>query len=248
MGTLYSPEPWPKEHTDSEGTVEAYQENGRWQNPWAKEKPSPIGFFWQAVTGQRRAVIPSQEELDKTLPVLEPVWNQTPANARMTWLGHASLLAEVDGHTILTDPIFSHRASMVQFAGPPRYRPAACTAKDLPKLSAVVISHTHYDHLDLQSVRDIATLQPECEFFVPCGLQGWMVGNTTATKDRVHEMTWWEERKLNNSAVKIVFTPANHWCKRTATDDNKVLWGSWAIIGSITSLSIIKLINCVTHK
>jgi len=168
------------------------------------------------------------------LPVTKPEWNKT-SNARMIWLGHASVLAEVDGHTILTDPIFSNRASAVKFAGPARYRPAACAIDDLPQLSAVVVSHNHYDHLDLNSVRDIAARQPDCEFFVPMGMQQWMVDNTVASKDRVHEMTWWEERRLNNSEVKVVFTPANHWCKRSASDDNKVLWGSWAVVGPSNS-------------
>lgn len=234
--TLYSPPPWPKEHTDKEGKVEAFKVDGRWQNPWSGLRPPPpLSFFMTMFTGiGDRSEVPSADKLDKTLPVVKPVWNDT-SNSRMTWLGHASVLAEVDGHTILTDPIFSYRASAVQFAGPARYRPAACAIDDLPQLSAVVVSHNHYDHLDLNSVRDIAARQPDCEFFVPMGMQQWMVDNTVASKDRVHEMTWWEERKLHNSEVKIVFTPANHWCKRSASDDNRVLWGSWAVIGPTNS-------------
>jgi len=141
------------------------------------------------------------------------------------------VLAEVDGAAILTDPVFSSRASLVQFAGPARYRPAACTVQDLPKLTAVVISHNHYDHLDLNSVIDIAKLQPECEFFVPKGLKSWMMSNTVAASKRVHEMLWWEEKNLTNSNIKIAFTPNNHWCKRSVNDDNEVLWGSWTVIG-----------------
>ena len=72
---------------------------------------------------------------------------------RATWIGHATVLAEIDGAKIITDPMFSQRCSPVQWAGPKRYRSPACSIQDLPEdLDAVVISHTHYDHLDLDSV------------------------------------------------------------------------------------------------
>jgi len=232
--SLFEPPPWPEKHRDQDGNILAYQENGRFQNPAMKDRPNPLAFFWSALTGKDESNIPSAAELDKTFPVIKPNWTDI-SNARMTWLGHASVLAEVDGKAVLTDPIFSNRASLVQFAGPARYRPAPCTISDLPDLDAVVISHNHYDHLDLNSVAEIARVQPNTEFFVPMGLKSWMESNTVADSGNIHEMTWWQERNLKDSDVKIVFTPANHWCKRSVNDDNKVLWGSWAVLGTNNS-------------
>jgi N-acyl-phosphatidylethanolamine-hydrolysing phospholipase D len=228
---LFEPPSWPEEHHDPDGKMLPFKVNGQYQNPAMKDRPNVLSFFWSALTGKDDSNIPSAEELDKTLPVRTPNWTNTISEARMTWLGHASVLAEVDGKAVLTDPIFSNRASAVQFAGPARYRYAPCKISDLPNLDAVVISHNHYDHLDLNSVAEIARIQPNTEFFVPMGLKSWMESNTVAASDNIHEMTWWQQRNLKDSDVKIVFTPANHWCKRSVSDDNKVLWGSWAVLG-----------------
>ena len=75
------------------------------------------------------------------------------SGVRHMWIGHASSLVQFDGVTVLTDPIFSERCSMVQFMGPKRYRPPPCTVEDLPKVDCVVISHNHYDHLDYNTVK-----------------------------------------------------------------------------------------------
>jgi len=233
--TLFEPPRWPEEHHDKDGKMLAYKEGGRFQNPAMKDRPSPLSFFWDIFAGKDDSNIPSSDELDNTLPVLTPNWTETISDARMTWLGHASVLAEVDDKAILTDPIFSSRASIVQFAGPARYRNAPCRIADLPTLDAVVISHNHYDHLDINSVAEIARIQPQTEFFVPMGLKSWMESNTVASPENIHELTWWQERNLKGSDVKIAFTPANHWCKRSVSDDNKTLWGSWAVIGSRNS-------------
>ena len=122
LGTWHPP-PWPSEHTDSEGRVLAYKERGRFQNPWMKGRPSVASFFLSWYTGPDESNIPSNAVLSETLPVKPPVFvepNWTVSSCRMTWLGHATTLAEVDGHAILTDPVFSARASAVQFVGPKR--------------------------------------------------------------------------------------------------------------------------------
>jgi len=235
----WSPPPWPSEHTDPEGRVLAFQDSGgRWQNPWMDGRPSVIRFFYDWFMGKDESEIPSQAKLDETLPVKSPRWvNETgysPSTARMTWLGHATVLVEIDGSTVLTDPVFSSRASMVQFAGPKRYREPACKVRDLPKITAVVVSHNHYDHLDLNSVRELVVAQPNISWFVPMGTAQWLVDNTGILQERVREMVWWEEAQLegeNGTNFTIVFTPSNHWCKRGVKDDNKMLWGSWAILG-----------------
>jgi len=231
---IWHPPPWPSQHTDSEGKVLAYKEGGKFQNPWMDGRPSVTSFFLSWFTGPDESNIPSPDKLKETLPLQPPVWlsgNYSLSSARVTWLGHATTLAEVDGATILTDPIFSARASAVQFAGPKRYTPPACSMEDLPRVDAVVVSHNHYDHLDLSSVSTLAEAQPNISWFVPHGMAQWLKDNTVVQGEKVHEMTWWQEEQLEGTDIKIVFTPANHWCKRSISDDNKMLWGSYAVIG-----------------
>ena len=113
-----------------------------------KDRPSPIRFFSSWFFGDDDSNIPPSRMLEETLPVKPPIWlseNFSANKARLTWLGHATVLAEIDNFTILTDPMFSERASLVQFAGPKRYRAPACKVSELPNITAVVISHNHYD-------------------------------------------------------------------------------------------------------
>ena len=147
---IWQPDPWPVKHTDADGKVQAFKESGRFQNPWMAGRPSVVRFFFSFFNRTDESDIPGNDELNKVLPVKPPVWlsdpNFTVSNARLTWLGHATTLAEIDGSAILTDPVFSAHASAVQFAGPKRYTAAACKVKDLPPLAAVLVSHNHYDY------------------------------------------------------------------------------------------------------
>jgi len=232
---IWQPPQWPAEHTDPQGRALPYKEGGRYQNPWMAGRPSVLSFFKFWLTGRDDSNIPSARVLEETLPVKPPVWlsqsdSFSPSDARLTWLGHASVLAEIDGFTILTDPQFSDRASLVQLAGPKRFTAPACKVSELPNITAVVISHNHYDHLDLNTVRKLAKLQPNIQWFVPFGMGEWLRENTEVRGETVRELSWWEEREVEGG-LRIAFTPANHWCKRGVGDDNKMLWGSWAILG-----------------
>ena len=169
--------------------------------------------------------------------MLKPYFVQKPELAgktgtgmRVTWLGHASVMVEMDELIFLTDPIFSQRASPTQLMGPKRFRGPPCTVEQLPKIDAVMISHTHYDHLDYNTVMSLnERFGSELRWFVPLGLLDWM---QRCGCENVIELDWWEENCVpGRDAVTFVFTPSQHWCKRTATDDNKVLWGSWSVLG-----------------
>lgn len=170
--------------------------------------------------------------MDITLPIIKPKFNAEPPaeGIRVTWLGHASLLVQFDGVTILTDPVFSQRASPIKIMGPKRYREPPCTLHELPPVDAVVISHNHYDHLDLDTVNGLnARFGSDLTWFVPLGLASWFYQTGVSN---VIELDWWQENCLpDKSQVSFVFTPAQHWSKRSLSDDNKSLWGSWSIIG-----------------
>ena len=127
--------------------------------------------------------------------------------------------------------VFSDRCFPVQWAGPKRYRPPACTIQELPKvIDAVVISHTHYDHLDRNSVLALnRKFGTNVLWFVPSGSKDWFE-HCGILSDSIHDMVWWQTVQMSNGTT-IVYTPGNHWSKRTLTDTNKALWGSWLVIG-----------------
>jgi N-acyl-phosphatidylethanolamine-hydrolysing phospholipase D len=198
-------------------------------------------FMTKVIFEKDNSGIPASEsDRDSALPVTKPYWTETGVQTfgldgvRATWLGHATVLAEVDGLSVLTDPVFSDRYSASQYLGPKRYRPPACTVGGLPDgLDAVVISHDHYDHLDINSVVQLhERYGNDLHWFVPVSIGKWLQTNVGVADANVHELTWWQEaRHPRKPEVSLVLTPSNHWCKRGLLDTNKNLWGSWAVIG-----------------
>lgn len=140
------------------------------------------------------------------------------------WLGHATLLLRKSGRYILTDPVFSERASPLRFYGPRRKTPPALALIQLPSLDAVLISHNHYDHLDLASIRLICRGFPEVRFFVPAGLGTWFRYHGIRY---VTELDWWESQRMGEFHFTAV--PARHWSMRTFWDRNRSLWCGWVI-------------------
>ncbi|MEM7134976.1 MAG: MBL fold metallo-hydrolase [Myxococcota bacterium] len=145
---------------------------------------------------------------------------------RVTWFGHSSMLIEVDGTRILTDPVWGPTASPFPYLGPKRWYAPPVPLADLPEVDAVVISHDHYDHLDyptFQAIKDWDT-----QFFVPLGvgahLEYWGV-----PADRIVELDWWERRQLG--PLEVVCTPARHASGREVFDQDATLWAGWAFLG-----------------
>ncbi len=135
-------------------------------------------------------------------------WQRTPQTGlRITWLGHSTMLMELDGVTVLTDPVFSERASPFQSLGPSRFHPAVVDIEALPTVDVVVISHDHYDHLDMESIKALA-MRPALRFVVPLGvgahLEAWGVD-----VERITELDWYEHTGVG--ALKLVSTPAQHF-------------------------------------
>ena len=140
------------------------------------------------------------------------------------WVGHSTFLIKKSGVTILTDPIFSERASPLKNFGPKRLIPPALQIKDIPKIDFVTISHNHYDHLDTRSLKEISALHSDAIFLVPSGDLRLLKKNKI---DNVYEFDWWESFKVKN--FEFTFTPVQHWSKRALFDRNKSLWGGWYI-------------------
>ncbi|CAM9450895.1 unnamed protein product [Phaeothamnion confervicola] len=147
---------------------------------------------------------------------------------RVTWVGHATLLVQVNGLTFLTDPVFSDRCSASQRVGPRRFRPPALSLADLPPIDAVLLSHNHYDHLDKESV-DALGNRPL--WLVPLGLKAWLHARGIT---HCLEVGWWDEVPLRGDRVKVrllaVALPAQHWSARTPWDRNRSLWCGWAVV------------------
>lgn len=141
----------------------------------------------------------------------------------VTWIGHATLLVQMDGVNVLTDPHFGEIASPVRFAGPRRLVPPGVRFEDLPTIHAAVISHDHWDHLDLPTVQRLSR-EHQTRFFVPLGLKAWL--QARGVRDVV-EMDWWEQQEFRG--VTFVCTPVQHSSGRWLHDQNSRLWSSWVV-------------------
>lgn len=142
-----------------------------------------------------------------------------------TWLGHSSLLINIDGYKILTDPVFEKRVSII---GPNRFgADLPVTIDQLPHLDAVIISHDHYDHLNKQSIRQLKTKTER--FVVPLAVGARLV-RWGISREQIVELDWWERYEFDDK-LKVTATPAQHFSGRGLTDRNKTLWASWVISG-----------------
>ncbi|GAA2841735.1 MBL fold metallo-hydrolase [Kitasatospora paracochleata] len=145
---------------------------------------------------------------------------------RLTWLGHATVLAELDGRRVLFDPVWSERCSPFPWTGPKRMHPMPMPLGELGPVDVVVISHDHYDHLDMDTVR--ALDHPGTFFAVPLGvgahLEHW--GIPTA---RIVELDWWESAEVAD--LTLTATPARHYCSRGPRTSTRYLWASWVVVG-----------------
>jgi N-acyl-phosphatidylethanolamine-hydrolysing phospholipase D len=147
-----------------------------------------------------------------------------PSVPTMTWIGHATVLVQMDGVTLLTDPTWSDRASPVSFAGPRRFVPPAIPIAALPRIDAVLVSHNHYDHLDLDTLRQLSARGTR--FFVPLRVAELLRDEGIGP---VEELDWWDARSLGDVQVHCV--PARHWSARSLTDRDETLWAGWAVVG-----------------
>ena len=147
----------------------------------------------------------------------------------VTWIGHSTVLMQMGGRNVLTDPIFARRASPLPFAGPKRLQPPGVKLHDLPRIDLVVISHNHYDHLNFASVR---TLSKQASgpptFVVPLGLDRWFRRNLRwLPVHHVRAFDWWDSAEL--VGLRVTLVPTHHWSARTPWNRNENLWGAWIV-------------------
>lgn len=145
---------------------------------------------------------------------------------RLTWMGHSSVLAEIDGHRVLFDPVWGDRCSPFAFAGPKRLHPVPLPLAALGPVDVVVISHDHYDHLDLPTIKALAST--DTVFAVPLGvgahLERWGV-----PASRLRELDWNESTEIGE--LRLTATPARHFCGRGLRNTQHTLWASWVVAG-----------------
>lgn len=150
---------------------------------------------------------------------------EKPLTSQVTWLGHSTFLIQHQGLTVLTDPVFSDRASPVSFAGPKRYTPVASRLSDLPPIDIVLISHNHYDHLDEASVKALGNAPI---YYVPSNLTPWFMA-AGIKPDRVVALRWWQQATLTSGEGVVTATPSQHWSARGLSDRNRTHWASWLL-------------------
>lgn len=165
------------------------------------------------------------------LPVTDPTesWGRPPESGlRCTWLGHSTVVLELAGRRILTDPVWGDRASPARHVGPKRFQRAPVPVSHLPPIDLVLLSHDHYDHLDYRTIRRFG--ETPVPFVAPLGvgahLEAW--GVDTA---RVTELDWWDDVQLFDGDLVITSTPAQHFSGRSPTTSNHTLWSSYVLEG-----------------
>ncbi|MFD3521617.1 MBL fold metallo-hydrolase [Streptomyces sp. NPDC058653] len=145
---------------------------------------------------------------------------------RLTWMGHSSVLAEIDGRRVLFDPVWGERCSPFSFAGPKRLHPVPVSLAALGPVDVVVISHDHYDHLDLPTIKGLASTNTV--FAVPLGV-GAHLEHWGVPASRLRELDWNETAEV--AGISFTATPARHFCGRGLRNQQHTLWASWAVAG-----------------
>jgi L-ascorbate metabolism protein UlaG (beta-lactamase superfamily) len=208
------------------GSVQPRDESGRFLN-LDGSRPVRMGAVlrwavWDRLAGNRR-VSPDRAPVPAVAPDLARLAAPPPpgAPARITWLGHASFLVQLDGASLLVDPVLGPRL----FGGIPRNVPPGIEVRDLPPIDAVLVTHNHYDHLDLATLRAV-----NAPVVAGLGLLPWFRDRGL----RAAELGWWQTTRVRG--VRVTFVPAHHWSRRGPFDTNATLWGGFVVEGAAATV------------
>jgi L-ascorbate metabolism protein UlaG (beta-lactamase superfamily) len=191
--------------------------------PGLRDPNTPMPSLGEFICGGERRVPTAP------LPSMNPLqtWKRPPGSGlRATWLGHSTVLLEMDGLRVLTDPVWGPRASPSRLLGPKRFQPMPVRLRAMPPIDLVVISHDHYDHLDYPTIRELA--KSDVPFVTSLGvgahLEAWGV-----LPERIVELDWWESYALPNAALVVTAAPSQHFSGRGLKDRNATLWSSMVL-------------------
>tara|TARA_A100001037_G_C15109333_1_gene618133 strand:- start:586 stop:1641 length:1056 start_codon:yes stop_codon:yes gene_type:complete len=196
--------------------------DGTFRNPEGSPQRDPNIKWSYKIFNEERKKIEINFPDDHVIPRNKVIKNleQNKNNDFIAWLGHATFLIKLGGTTIITDPLFSKNTGPL-FFGPKRYVDPAIELKDLPMIDLFLLTHNHYDHLDISTIRNFPS--KKAKVIVPLKLSKYF-----KKFEDVNELDWYEEIQINKD-LKITLLPAVHWSKRSLFDSNKTLWGSFLI-------------------
>ncbi|MDC1003229.1 MBL fold metallo-hydrolase [Candidatus Pelagibacter sp.] len=196
--------------------------DGTFRNPEGSPvRANDVNFSYRTFIKEKKKIditVPKDHVIDKK--IVKENLEKFKDDDYIAWIGHATFLIKLGETTIITDPVFSKNAGPLIF-GPKRYVEPAIQLKDIPKTDVFLLTHNHYDHQDMSTIRRFP--YKDAKVLLPLKL-----GKYFKKYKDVNEMDWYEEIKINDH-LKITFLPAVHWSKRSLTDTNKTLWGNFLI-------------------
>ncbi|MEP6474166.1 MAG: MBL fold metallo-hydrolase [Gemmatimonadota bacterium] len=200
--------------------------NGRFVNPWPGGQIKGFADLLRWVLVERLRNPPPPDPDPASLPRTRPNLGKAQGDGQLaaTWLGHSTVLLEIAGKTILTDPVWSDRASPFTSLGPKRWVPPQLPLASLPKLDLILLSHNHYDHCDRPTIEWLAAHQPEAPWVCPLKLSPLLKQFGVR---QVQELDWWDEATVGG--IKVTATPAQHFSSRNFWDRTKTLWCGYTI-------------------
>jgi N-acyl-phosphatidylethanolamine-hydrolysing phospholipase D len=218
------------DQTTSVGDVPHRTASGRFFNPWHGERRRGLRDFFKWVLIERlrhpRLPDPDPRSLARATPAFRTP-HAAPDEIVVTWIGHTSFLVQIGGANVLLDPVWGRRTSPVPFAGPQRQVPPGIDFDALPPIDLVVISHDHYDHLDLPTVRRIVRRHTLARWVAPLGVGTWLRRHAAVVAT---ELDWWQTTRVG--VLELGCTPAKHFAGRTPYNRDRTLWSGWSIRAS----------------
>ena len=210
----------------------AHHTSGGFRNPWPGEGPRGLGGFlrWQVERARLADSRTPRALIDPPEPAADPAIVPERARLHVTWVGHSTFLLQLGGVNVLTDPMWSERASPFDHIGPRRLSPPGVRMDDLPAIHAVLVSHDHYDHLDRKTVDALVARYPQARWLAPLRVGRWLVRRGASD---VTELDWWHTTIAG--PLRVTCVPARHFSGRGPTR-NTTLWCGWAV--STTEASV----------